>query len=87
MNNKIEQLAEKAGFMDAWYSESGDNCKTELEKFAKLIIKDTVRVIEKEISLSDIDNDYSAGIIQGLEDAIYLIERHFTILYKVQEDV
>ena len=83
MNNKIEQLAEKAGFMDAWYSESGDDCKTELEKFAKLIIKDTIRTIENEISLSDADNDYNIGIIRGLEDAIYLIEKQFQIFIGV----
>ncbi len=79
MNNKIEQLAEEAGFMDAWYSESGDDCKVELEKFAELMIKETIKLIEKEISISEVDNEYDNGIIRGLEDAIYLIERHFQI--------
>ena len=40
MNNQIEQLAEEAGFMDGWFSESGDDCETELKKFAELIIQE-----------------------------------------------
>ena len=40
MNNQIEQLAEEAGFMDSWFSESGDDCETELKKFAELIIQE-----------------------------------------------
>lgn len=40
MNNQIEQLAEEAGFMDGWFSESGDDCETELKRFAELIIQE-----------------------------------------------
>lgn len=40
MNNQIEQLAEEAGFMDGWFSESGDDCEKELKKFAELIIQE-----------------------------------------------
>jgi hypothetical protein len=40
MNNQIEQLAEEAGFMVGWFSESGDDCETELKKFAELIIQE-----------------------------------------------
>ena len=40
MNNQIEQLAEEAGFMAGWFSESGDDCETELKKFAELIIQE-----------------------------------------------
>jgi hypothetical protein len=39
MNERIRQLAEQAGFMDSWFSESGDDCEQELKKFAELIVK------------------------------------------------
>lgn len=40
MNNQIEQLAEEAGFREAWYSKSGDDCEPELKRFAVLIIQE-----------------------------------------------
>ena len=40
MNKRIEELAEEAGFRDAWFSESGDDCETELKRFAELIIQE-----------------------------------------------
>ena len=40
MNEKIKELAEQAGFMDSWFSESGDDCERELKKFAELIVKE-----------------------------------------------
>ena len=39
MNEQIKQLAEQAGFMEAWFSESGDDCEREIKKFAELIVK------------------------------------------------
>ena len=38
MNERIGQLAEQAGFMDSWFSESGDDCEREIKKFAELIV-------------------------------------------------
>lgn len=40
MNEKIKELAEQAGFMDSWYSESGDDCERELKNFAELIVRE-----------------------------------------------
>jgi hypothetical protein len=37
MNERIKELAEQAGFMDSWFSESGDDCEPELRKFAELL--------------------------------------------------
>ena len=45
MNEKIKQLADEAGFMDSWFSESGDDCERELEKFAELIIHECKHAI------------------------------------------
>ena len=39
MNKRIKELAEQAGFMEAWFSESGDDCEREIKKFAELIVK------------------------------------------------
>ena len=40
MNERIRELAEQAGFMEAWFSESGDNCEREIKKLAELIINE-----------------------------------------------
>jgi hypothetical protein len=39
MNERIRELADEAGFMDSWFSESGDDCERELKKFAELIVQ------------------------------------------------
>jgi hypothetical protein len=49
MNQRIKELAEQAGFMDSWFSESGDDCERELKKFAELIIQECLEVAEKQI--------------------------------------
>jgi hypothetical protein len=40
MNQRIKELAEQAGFMDSWFSESGDDCERELKEFAELIVRE-----------------------------------------------
>jgi hypothetical protein len=47
MNERIRELAEQAGFMDSWFSESGDDCERELKKFAKLIVKEMCGMVEQ----------------------------------------
>ena len=44
MNERIRLLAEQAGFMDSWFSESGDDCEQELKKFAELIVRDCMDI-------------------------------------------
>ena len=44
MNERIRLLAEQAGFMDSWFSESGDDCEQELKKFAELIVQDCMDI-------------------------------------------
>jgi len=48
MNERIRQLADKAGFMDSWFSESGDDCEQELKKFAELIVRECALVVHKK---------------------------------------
>ena len=47
MNERIKELAEQAGFMDSWFSESGDDCEKEIKKLTELIIKECSDVILK----------------------------------------
>jgi hypothetical protein len=49
MNERIRQLAEQAGFMDSWFSESGDDCEQELKKFAELIVRECISTLEEKI--------------------------------------
>jgi hypothetical protein len=46
MNKRIKELAEQAGFMDAWFSESGDDCEEQIKKFAELIVQECLKKIE-----------------------------------------
>jgi hypothetical protein len=82
MNERIRQLAEQAGFMDSWFSESGDDCEQELKKFAELIVKecmDAVReqylpVLEDELMMKDTHWD---GYVQCGVDSYVAIREHF----------
>ena len=46
---KIGELAEQAGFMDGWFSESGDDCGLQLMLFTKLIVKECMDVVENQV--------------------------------------
>jgi len=59
MNEQIKELAEQAGFMDSWFSESGDDCERELKKFAELIVRECARVAK--ITEPDAGDEYSFG--------------------------
>jgi hypothetical protein len=48
MNERIKQLADEAGFMDSWFSESGDDCERELKKFAELIVRECIHALWTE---------------------------------------
>ena len=48
MNERIRELAEQAGFMEAWFSESGDDCEREIKKFADIIIRECAQVADIE---------------------------------------
>ena len=48
MNERIKEFAEQAGFMDSWFSESGDDCERELKKFAELIVRRCANVCQND---------------------------------------
>ena len=45
MNERIRELALQAGFMEAWFSESGDDCEREITKLAELIVRECAEFI------------------------------------------
>jgi hypothetical protein len=60
MNERIRQLAEQAGFMEAWFSESGDFCGHEIKKFAELIVRDCMDVVDGYTKPRTFDTHYDA---------------------------
>ena len=46
MNERIKELAEEAGFMSSWFSESGDNCEPEIRKFAEWIVRECIAMAD-----------------------------------------
>ena len=72
MNERIKQLAEQAGFMEAWFSESGDDCEREIKKFADIIIRECAQV-------ADIERDTSAGCGYVTYTDGQRIKKHFGV--------
>jgi len=63
MNERIRELADDAGFMDSWFSESGDDCERELKKFAELIVEECINIC----------------ISNRNDDSAQYIEKHFGV--------
>ena len=81
MNERIRELAEQAGFMEAWFSESGDDCEREIKKFAELIVKECAnyineRTLDWDAELRWIFNDGSGDMAVDVDD---LLNRHFGV--------
>lgn len=70
MNEKIRALAECAGFMDTWFSESGE---VDVEKFAELIIREHLIVWEM------MDNGNKVAGYVEMEDYPKAIIKHFGV--------
>ena len=60
MNERIKQLAEQAGFMEEWFSESGDDCEREIKKFAELIVQECMELVEGYTKQRAYDTYYRA---------------------------
>jgi len=84
MNERIQQLAEHAGFIDSWFSESGDDCERELKKFANLIIAECISavasnktVIEKVGNFCEVDSVWKTASLTQNNTDINAIEMRF----------
>ena len=73
MNERIRELADAAGFMDSWFSESGDDCEQELKKFGELLIKKCVQVIQDEACYT------GNAKVAGLDIAKEAIQKYFGV--------
>jgi hypothetical protein len=71
MNERIRQLAEQAGFMEAWFSESGDDCEREIKKFAELIVRECANVCR------DQPNTYA--LKKDRDNCAIAVEQHFGV--------
>jgi len=69
MNERIRQLAEEAGFMDSWFSESGDDCERELKRFAELLVKECAKAADEGM----------AQVTMKVEWPSYHIKKHFGV--------
>ena len=69
MNERIRQLAEEAGFMDSWFSESGDDCERELKRFAELLVKECAKAADEGM----------AQVTMKVEWPSYHIKKHFRV--------
>jgi VIT1/CCC1 family predicted Fe2+/Mn2+ transporter len=82
MNERIRELAEEAGFMSSWFSESGDNCEPEIRKFAELlkaaIYNNVKEWLSTESQISDESDpmvrEYLKGYNSGNVDALCEIQ-------------
>jgi len=71
MNERIKELADEAGFMDSWFSESGDDCERELKKFAELIIREAIGLCKVDVNAltGPFLPEYEKGIVEGYRRA------------------
>ena len=74
MNERIKQLAEQAGFMEAWFSESGDDCEREIKKFAELIVRECME-IASDVCLGDEEGIHGTTVGIVIND----ISSHFGV--------
>ena len=79
MTARIKDLAEQAGFMEAWFSESGDDCEREIKKFAELIVRECARVAVFKDSGTVATADVAGHMAAGRSIAASLIKEHFGV--------
>ena len=79
MTARIKDLAEQAGFMEAWFSESGDDCEREIKKYAELIVRECARVAVFKDSGTVATADVAGHMAAGRSIAASLIKEHFGV--------
>lgn len=91
MNERIQKLAEQAGFRSDVTVTDGNNKRIDtktsiaLEKFAELIVRECINVSEAhakslEAQPSDpILEEYEVGIVSGIYEATTAIKQHFGV--------
>lgn len=76
MNARIKEFAEESGFMMSWFSESGDDCETELKKFAAFIINDCITAIQADAkNFPQVDLAW----VGGMNEAAHVLSKRFGV--------
>ena len=78
MKDKIKEIAYQVKLLDddGWNT---SNLTRDVEKFAELIIRECMKVIEEEQDKLPCDNVYHTGIKNGVWQASEIISKHFGV--------
>jgi uncharacterized protein (DUF1786 family) len=79
MNERIRQLAEQAGVSSLWMSGTDQQGNPMLEKFAELIVRECISVINTEAAEVPVEDEYERMWKMGTEFAVYQIEKHLGV--------
>ena len=85
MNERIKQLAEQAGFMEAWFSESGDDCEREIKKFAELIVRECISIVDEQKECLHEEQKYWHDRDYGYEMAVNDASKGIKQFFGVEE--
>ena len=78
MNERIKLLAEQAGIYQPERFDGIDG-SNQLEKFAELIVRECVSVINTEAAEHEDDDEIERAWKMGTEFAVYQIKQHFGV--------
>jgi hypothetical protein len=78
MNERLEKLAEQAGFKNVVGVLDG---KVELQKFAELIVRECITNIEQDRfrNADDLNTEYDDGYVDGMGRAERILKEHFGV--------
>jgi hypothetical protein len=76
MNERIQELAEQAGFENGHQDSNGNSLSYELEKFAELIVRECVNRVRSRQQFAIEDNQ---NVTQAFDLLVYDIESHFGV--------
>ena len=85
MNERIQELAEQAGFMEAWFSESGDDCEREIKKFAELIVRECISIVDEQKECLHEEQKYWHDRDYGYEMAVNDASKGIKQFFGVEE--
>ena len=81
MNERIQELAEQAGFENGHQDRNGNSLSGELEKFAELIVVECIEQVRQVQSQTVINGseEYNTGRAMGIEVCMNQIKQHFGV--------
>jgi hypothetical protein len=67
MNERIRELAEEAGFIQSWFSESGDDFERKIKKFAEFIVLESIVEMLEQLYTHGIDESNNPAFYKAVE--------------------